>query len=48
MIKIKRVYEKPSEDDGYRILIDRLWARGLTKEKAKINLWQKTLLRVTI
>ena len=43
MIKIKRVYEKPSEDDGYRILIDRLWARGLTKEKAKIDLWLKDI-----
>jgi uncharacterized protein YeaO (DUF488 family) len=43
VIKIKRVYEKPSEDDGYRILIDRLWARGLTKEKAKIDLWLKDI-----
>lgn len=43
MIKIKRVYEKPSKDDGYRILVDRLWARGLTKEKAKIDLWLKEI-----
>ena len=43
MIKIKRVYDTPSKEDGYRILIDRLWARGLTKEKAKIDLWLKEI-----
>ncbi|MFA3781478.1 DUF488 domain-containing protein [Melioribacteraceae bacterium 4301-Me] len=43
MIKVKRIYEKPSKDDGYRILVDRLWARGLTKEKAKIDLWLKEI-----
>ncbi|MGB9696597.1 MAG: DUF488 domain-containing protein [Ignavibacteria bacterium] len=43
MIKIKRVYEKPSQNDGYRILVDRLWARGVTKEKARINLWLKEI-----
>lgn len=43
MIKIKRVYDKPSKDDGYRILIDRLWPRGLTKEEAKIDLWLKEI-----
>lgn len=41
MIKIKRAYEKPSEDDGYRILVDRLWPRGVTKNKARIDLWLK-------
>ncbi|MCZ7602819.1 MAG: DUF488 family protein [Melioribacteraceae bacterium] len=41
MIKVKRVYEEPSKDDGLRILVDRLWPRGLTKEKAKIDLWLK-------
>jgi uncharacterized protein YeaO (DUF488 family) len=40
-IKIKRVYEKPEEGDGKRILVDRLWPRGLTKEKADIDLWLK-------
>ena len=44
--QIKRVYEEPSEDDGKRILIDRLWPRGLTKEKAKIDVWLKILLQV--
>lgn len=41
MIKIKRAYEKPSEDDGYRVLVDRLWPRGVAKNKAKIDLWLK-------
>jgi uncharacterized protein YeaO (DUF488 family) len=40
-IRIKRVYEVSSQDDGMRILIDRLWPRGLTKEKAHIDLWLK-------
>jgi uncharacterized protein YeaO (DUF488 family) len=42
-IRIKRVYEKPAKEDGYRILVDRLWPRGLTKEKAKIDFWPKNL-----
>jgi uncharacterized protein YeaO (DUF488 family) len=40
-IRIKRVYEQPAPDDGTRILVDRLWPRGLTKEKAKVDLWLK-------
>ena len=42
-IKIKRIYEKPGEEDGKRILVDRLWPRGLTKEKASIDLWLKEI-----
>ncbi len=42
-IKIKRVYEKPGKEDGKRILVDRLWPRGLTKEKAGIDLWLKEI-----
>ena len=42
-INIKRVYEEPKKDDGERILIDRLWPRGLTKEKAKVDLWLKDI-----
>lgn len=42
-IKIKRVYEKPGEEDGFRILVDRLWPRGLTKEKAALDLWLKDI-----
>ena len=43
MIKIKRAYEKPSKEDGYRILIDRLWPRGVSKDEAKIDLWLKEI-----
>lgn len=42
-IKIKRAYEAPAEDDGLRILVDRLWPRGISKEKAGIDLWPKEL-----
>ena len=42
-IKIKRVYEQPDKDDGMRILVDRLWPRGLTQEKAAVALWLKEL-----
>lgn len=41
MIYVKRVYEKPSKKDGVRILVDRLWPRGLTKERAAVDLWLK-------
>ena len=43
MIKIKRVYAPAEETDGYRILVDRLWPRGISKEKAKIDLWMKSV-----
>ena len=42
-INIKRVYAKPSDADGKRILIDRLWPRGLSKEKACVDLWLKDI-----
>src|SRR5688572_1089186 len=42
-IKIKRVYESPDKEDGIRILVDRLWPRGLTKEKAAVDLWLKEI-----
>lgn len=42
-IQLKRAYEKPERADGIRILVDRLWPRGLTKEKAAIDLWLKEL-----
>ena len=42
-IKIKRAYEKPAAEDGLRILIDRLWPRGLTKDKAAIDHWFKEI-----
>lgn len=43
MIAIKRVYDSPQKGDGYRILVDRLWPRGLSKEKASIDLWLKEI-----
>ena len=42
-IKLKRVYEAPAASDGTRILVDRLWPRGIAKEKAKIDLWLKDI-----
>ena len=41
MIRLKRVYESPKKEDGYRVLVDRLWPRGMKKEAAKIDLWMK-------
>jgi uncharacterized protein YeaO (DUF488 family) len=38
MIKLKRAYEKPTREDGMRILVERLWPRGLTKERAALDL----------
>lgn len=43
MIKLKRIYEKAEKSDGYRILVDRLWPRGVSKEKAKLDLWLKDI-----
>jgi len=37
IIKVKRVYDEPSSDDGVRVLVDRLWPRGLSKESARID-----------
>lgn len=39
----KRIYETPAETDGFRILVDRLWPRGIKKEKADIDLWAKEI-----
>ena len=39
MIRLKRVYEAPSPEDGCRILVDRLWPRGISKDRAGISLW---------
>jgi len=43
MIKLKRAYEKPAKDDGERILVERLWPRGVTKAQAKLDLWLKEI-----
>ncbi len=42
-IAIKRVYDPPSPDDGFRVLVDRLWPRGVTKQAAALDLWAKDL-----
>ena len=42
-IQLKRVYEAPEESDGYRILTDRLWPRGISKEKAVLDKWAKDM-----
>lgn len=40
-VLIKRIYERPSSDDGFRVLVDRLWPRGVTKERAELDDWLK-------
>ena len=40
-VKIKRIYDEPDNADGLRVLVDRLWPRGLAKDKARIDLWAK-------
>ena len=42
-MRIKRIYDAPDKKDGRRILVDRLWPRGLAKEKAKVDLWLKEI-----
>ena len=43
MIKIKRIYDEPEPGDGVRLLVDRLWPRGLSKEKAAVDHWLKEI-----
>ena len=42
-IRLKRAYDDPAEDDGYRVLIDRLWPRGVSRERARLDEWAKEL-----
>jgi uncharacterized protein YeaO (DUF488 family) len=42
-VRVKRVYAPPAEDDGARVLVDRLWPRGLTREEAAVDLWLKDI-----
>ena len=42
-IKIKRAYEKPEPDDGFRVFVDRLWPRGMRKEDFRYDLWAKQI-----
>jgi uncharacterized protein YeaO (DUF488 family) len=43
LFKLKRIYEEPEEEDGYRILVDRLWPRGVSKERANLDGWIKDI-----
>jgi uncharacterized protein YeaO (DUF488 family) len=43
IVQIKRIYDPPASDDGVRILVDRLWPRGIKKEKAHVDEWAKDL-----
>jgi uncharacterized protein YeaO (DUF488 family) len=43
MVRIRRAYEEPERSDGYRVLVDRLWPRGVKKESLRIALWAKDL-----
>lgn len=43
MIQMKRIYEEPSEDDGYRVLVERLWPRGIRKAEAELDAWEKLI-----
>ena len=40
-VQVKRIYEEPSPSDGARVLVDRLWPRGISKERANLTLWAK-------
>lgn len=42
-LRIKRIYEEPSDQDGFRILVDRLWPRGVSKERAALDGWEKAI-----
>lgn len=42
-IHIKRIYDKPSPNDGFRIFIDKIWPRGMSKDEVKYNLWAKDI-----
>jgi uncharacterized protein YeaO (DUF488 family) len=43
MLKIKRIYDAPETNDGFRVLVDRLWPRGISKERAHLDLWLKEI-----
>ncbi len=43
MIRIKRIYDPPAPDDGRRVLVDRLWPRGIAKDEARLDEWLKEL-----
>ncbi len=42
-VQLKRIYEPPQKSDGYRVLVDRVWPRGLSKDAAQIDIWMKDI-----
>ena len=42
-LDIKRVYDTPADDDGYRVLVDRLWPRGVSRDRARLDAWRKDI-----
>ncbi len=42
-VRLKRAYDEPADDDGYRVLIDRLWPRGVARERARLDEWAREL-----
>lgn len=42
-VRIKRIYDAPADDDGYRVLVDRIWPRGLAKSEARVDRWLKEI-----
>jgi uncharacterized protein YeaO (DUF488 family) len=46
-IQVKRIYDPPRKSDGYRVLVDRIWPRGLSKDAARIDLWMKDIAPTT-
>jgi uncharacterized protein YeaO (DUF488 family) len=47
MVRIKRAYEEPAHSDGHRVLVDRLWPRGIKKESLRLDRWEKELAPTT-
>jgi uncharacterized protein YeaO (DUF488 family) len=43
MLKVKRIYDHPLSSDGFRVLVDRLWPRGISKQRARLDLWMKQI-----
>jgi len=48
MLTIKRIYDAPAKEDGYRILVDRLWPRGISKDRAHLYRWEKEIAPSTV
>jgi uncharacterized protein YeaO (DUF488 family) len=43
VLRVKRIYESPGSSDGFRVLVDRLWPRGVSRQKARVDLWMKEI-----